>query len=706
MKKTISIFIILFVVFSSFAAAQRLVPTSVEKKNVVLEEYTGIHCGWCPEGHKLAKALHDKYPGQVVLLNIHQGSFAAPGSGEPDYRTEWGNALANQAKVSGYPAGTVNRREFSGLTAEGELSLNRGQWEAAAKIVFPEDSPVNVGAESTFDPETRKLTINIELYVTGELSNDALNLNIAVLENNVVGPQSGAPIPTNYAHMHMLRDFITGQWGETFSDLQQGSFVEKTYEYTLQEEWNADNCDIAVYAVENTKNIYTGVNIKADGGTTLYIGKVDISGTRNLYQSVPELTNFDLLFESKIEGNSFTLSLVSDQPEGWSANLLTANESGQEVNINVSQNMAAEFGLTVDPGDVPGLGKYYVIVKSIDNPEAPTRISSKILMLSGVKDVVINNDVGWGDNSDNDASYYQDDYLNGLEANSNPAFCSMMLGDYTDIVNAEIDANIENIYYNVGWTFPSLTEQTVDNFKKFLDRGGNIFLSGQDFAWDNFDLERGNGTLVTQQFMKDYLRLDFVDDGSTANSSISFIDGETLMGSLSSSMLENKYGTDNSGNPYMYPDVITPLGSARPLFYYNNDDSKVGGIRLQNDVYKIVYFGISLEMIQDEDVRSWVIRRTDDWFHGKITGVEYEKEIAQLFSYPNPAKENVMIDFNGLDVGNVVIQDMTGKSVNTRYALSDSGINISTTGLSSGVYYAAIYSGAKLIKSIPFVVSK
>lgn len=58
--------------------AQTFVSTTPENKNVVLEEFTGIHCGYCPNGHVVAQGISDNNPGDVVLVNIHVGSYAAP----------------------------------------------------------------------------------------------------------------------------------------------------------------------------------------------------------------------------------------------------------------------------------------------------------------------------------------------------------------------------------------------------------------------------------------------------------------------------------------------------------------------------------------------------------------------------------------------------------------------------------------------------
>ena len=55
------------------------VNTSPQNKKVLLEEFTGIHCGYCPDGHLLAQNLHDAYPDDVFLINIHTGGYASPG---------------------------------------------------------------------------------------------------------------------------------------------------------------------------------------------------------------------------------------------------------------------------------------------------------------------------------------------------------------------------------------------------------------------------------------------------------------------------------------------------------------------------------------------------------------------------------------------------------------------------------------------------
>ena len=73
MKKTFILFnILVFMVY--FANAQTFVSTNAENKNVILEEYTGIYCGYCPDGAYRVKNLINDNDGRVVAVSLHAGN--------------------------------------------------------------------------------------------------------------------------------------------------------------------------------------------------------------------------------------------------------------------------------------------------------------------------------------------------------------------------------------------------------------------------------------------------------------------------------------------------------------------------------------------------------------------------------------------------------------------------------------------------------
>jgi hypothetical protein len=261
----------IFGIAASFGAfAQLPVSTMPDNKNVVLEEFTGIQCTWCPAGHAIANGIAANNPGDVVLINIHTGSFATPTGPGTDFRTAFGTPIAGQTNLAGYPAGTVNRHEFAGLQQNTTgTAMSRGDWDQAATQILGEASYVNLALEGTIDYDTRILTVDVEAHFTG-VAPASVNLNVALLQNNIEGPQTGASgnpsaiLPNGkYNHMHMLRHLLTGQWGEVVTATGQGTTYSNQFTYTIPADLNGvdlsmGNFEIVGFIAEGQQEIVTG----------------------------------------------------------------------------------------------------------------------------------------------------------------------------------------------------------------------------------------------------------------------------------------------------------------------------------------------------------------------------------------------------------------------------------------------------------------
>jgi thiol-disulfide isomerase/thioredoxin len=267
-------FTFIFSIFSILAgSAQTFVNTSPENKKVVLEEFTGIHCGYCPAGHVIAQDISSSYPDDVVLVNIHVGGFAEPGNGEPDFRTNWGVQIKNISGLTGYPSGQVNRQLFNSPIVHstvGKPAMSRSHWEDASNIVLTEPSYVNVAAQSSINMNTRELTVNVEAFYTAN-GNGTNKLNVLLLQNNVEGPQSGGSnynpsailANGNYSHQHMFRHSLTNYWGVTIPNNSAGSFFSDTYSYTIPADLNGvaydlNNLEVVVFIAEQQYNVISG----------------------------------------------------------------------------------------------------------------------------------------------------------------------------------------------------------------------------------------------------------------------------------------------------------------------------------------------------------------------------------------------------------------------------------------------------------------
>ena len=348
---------------TTFAFAQTFVSTTPENKNVVLEEFTGIYCGFCPDGHVIGQGLHDANPNDVFLINIHTGGYANPnGPNDPDFNTIYGAAIGTASGLAGYPAGTVNRATFSGISPQGSpgtTALSRGDWGAASAIILGQPSYVNLGAQASYDMSTGILTVNTETYYTSTTTN-VNNLHVAVVENNVPGPQSGAqnynpgaiisgPWSPTYNHQHMLRHLMDGALGLEYAVTTAGTFVPNTHTWTMPTNLAAGqstngyfpdldptNMDVIAFIAEGPGEIITGVQAEV---LCIFPNAYDANVTASSAPDVMCATTTDISITFRNYGNQplTSLDLTYDINGGtpgtynWTGNLA----SGAQTTVTV-----------------------------------------------------------------------------------------------------------------------------------------------------------------------------------------------------------------------------------------------------------------------------------------------------------------------------------------------------------------------------------
>lgn len=381
MKKTLLLLVaaMLTTMIASAQVTDTIVSTTPSNKNVVLEEYTGVNCTWCPDGHKRANQLKASHPGRVCLINIHQGSFAAN-----TYTTQFGNALANQTGLDGYPAGTVNRHVFSGSVT----ALGRGEWASAANTILNQSSPVNIGAEATIDWSTRTLNVRVQLYYTAAQTVTSNALNVAIMQDNVLGPQVGKEknpdqvVGDQYMHMHMLRHLITGQWGETIDNLAVGNLVEKNYEYVIPEQLGSPNAidalledlTVVAFVCEGHQEVLTGIevpiqhnNVPAIGGRIL---RVIDNGDLSCANTASTSFDFRNLGSSAITGLNYSYTVNGTAFTGsWTGNIApmaSAIIAMPAITVNLNQNNTVQVEVTsIDGTNVTTSPKSLTLKKSV-----------------------------------------------------------------------------------------------------------------------------------------------------------------------------------------------------------------------------------------------------------------------------------------------------------------------------------------------------
>ena len=243
MKKNLFLALALASFFCS-AGAQYNVSTEVEKKHVLIEEFTGIHCSYCPDAHRRVADLL-KVQDNIHAIAFHTGNLATPGPDEPDFRTVEGGQIYAETAGHGMPSGTVNRTPYGDAT---DLVVSRSLWADFARELRSQDAPVNMWMKSTYDHTTRKLTVDVEAYYTADVDATTNNLVVVVTENNVMGPQKGGGVGEEYMHQHMARAFLTPVWGDEIA-CAKGTFISKQYVYDVPEMYDIVEANPAEFEV-------------------------------------------------------------------------------------------------------------------------------------------------------------------------------------------------------------------------------------------------------------------------------------------------------------------------------------------------------------------------------------------------------------------------------------------------------------------------
>ena len=680
---------ILLIQLTISLSAQLLVSTDPQQKNAVLEEFTGIHCGNCPDGHAIAQEIIENNPYRAVVISIHQGNYAIPVEGEPDYRTQWGDPIAEQAGVIGYPMGTVNRHLFNGTNT----AMSRGDWIASADQIMNEPSPVNIGVQSIFDSVSRELNITVELYYTEDSPLPANKLNIALLQNHVFGPQLGGNSGNEYEHMHMLRDLTTGQWGEEINSTTQGSFIQKEYVYVVPEQINdipiiVEDCEVAVFVSETHQEIYTGAVVHAVDGTNLYVGNVSISDTVQVKKgNTDEITSFMLTTKSALEGEEeflFTLETIN-KPDDWDVSFDYDGQTYIDTAIILlEQDSSEQISFQIKPGTTAEMVEFVFKMKSINYPEAPEKYI-KFNVISGVTDLIVNGTGG------PESGYYDYVFSEGLESAACKTYSTISANLFVQGMHDRAFNEINNVYLNIAWTFPALTIEQIHEVKEFMNGGGNLLISGQDIGWDFMSgASNSHGSPEATDFYENYLFSNYLNDGTSVDNIIYANQDDEVYSGVPDAFLIDIY----NGN--MYPDNISARDGADEVFYYQLND-KAAAVKKVTDKFKVIYFGIGIEMIGLPFITDKILRQTYYWFNNSLSTEEYENSMSGLFieqNKPNPANQWTIIPLSLENNGELKLFNLEGKEIRSmRVNKGTSEIKLDLDGLKPGIYLYRIISG-------------
>jgi len=378
---------ILSIATAASAFAQLPVSTTPQNRKVVLQEFTGVYCGYCPDGHVRAENLKSANPGNVVLINIHSGSFANVNTGQPDLKTSVGNAIDPMTgmNILGYPAGDINRTNFgSTLTpsyaqqtvSPWGMAQSRGTWSATAtNSILNQSSYVNVALQGSVDVTTRVLTVQVEVYYTANSPVATNSLNVFLLENKVIGPQTNYGNPYwnlsnynqdgTYNHNHVLRASLTNNFGITIPTTTMGTTYTTTLTYTVPATYGAagktnpsllGNLELVAFVTETDRPtisgasgpiILTGFTNTLDIAPNNLITPNSVCGGQNFASSFKFSNNGGNAVTSAVFSYSMNGAAIGTYTFSGNVNPMTSSPTLTLPLFNFSPNPSNNFSIEV-----------------------------------------------------------------------------------------------------------------------------------------------------------------------------------------------------------------------------------------------------------------------------------------------------------------------------------------------------------------------
>lgn len=233
--------------------------TIVDRKQVLVEEFTGHLCVNCAEQSIKLHQLAEDNDFKIVPYSIHAGFNAnvVPGG---DYAMDFtcpdGNEIFQYFQEPVNPTATIDR-----VYNNGSQVILPQKWENVINNELAGENLVNMSLTNTWYPNQKSILIETSVNFIQDLP-DPYNLVVVIVEDHITAAQknnepSVGPTPDwlDYDHRDVLRDVITPVFGNPINNggvIVSGVEYNDTYFYAPDEVWVISNCKIIAYVMNQS----------------------------------------------------------------------------------------------------------------------------------------------------------------------------------------------------------------------------------------------------------------------------------------------------------------------------------------------------------------------------------------------------------------------------------------------------------------------
>ena len=661
-------------------------------KRVLLEQFTGAWCGWCPDGTVYMDSIMTKYPDKVIGVKLHYS----------DYMETAETYVLNKCYAfdAGWPSGAVDRTRFyDSYEKDSVRSLNRSLWENAVIEELQKEPLVDVSLVYYLDTNSRKLLATVSAGFLKDLKGD-IRLNAYIIEDDVTGVGTGYDQNNNfsnnsdfpnhpyhnkpsvikgYHHMKVVRKILGGIWGSSGAVpkiVKSGDRFYQNYEFTLDSTWKISKLSFIGFAqlfdADTNKriilNVVNGEPVNKSADISLITPNSAAKGSNDKFNATVRVKN---LSNVKVDYVA-TIYKSGRTPDDWTVGI----NNGSEYLIPANSYIDIPFYLT--PGNISSIGDAVISVSEKDKPEN-LHYSATVTVLS---------------NNIQKVNVFADAEFTAGVYSLNSSIINSGRNDFIEVEPALISKNISdmNNLNLVSWNcgeFGNISADDAIALDKIIDNGAGLLLSGT--IWTD-----GISTNKPELFSKMGIR----QDSSCFQGNK---DGKLFFDGYDKDPITNGFSAKSHLNSYYTIGIKIKGSNTFPIIKHRNTDTIIGA-RTQMPNSRLVLLSFNPALFDTTSKTDLLIKKSLDWIEG-ITDVNESvtNNNIKLIDLPNK-----IVFENNTDYleGKLTIYNLLGNVVFSKKSInSNQIIEINKIDFNQGIYFYNFSSGNQ-VSSGKFLIVK